>query len=103
MEKKNIAFKTGILLIIVIALYYMFSLWQHQHTPLILYGNVDIRDVNLGFRVSGRLMEFKVDEGDDVHKGDLMARLDLIYPHEIEVGFVGVADSPKTLKKQAVM
>src|SRR5690242_15580141 len=30
----------------------------------VLYGNVDIRQVSLGFRVSGRLSELGVDEGD---------------------------------------
>lgn len=76
MKKKSITFKISILFIVLIALYYLFTLWQHQHKPLTLYGNVDIRDVNLSFRVSGRLIELKVDEGDDVHKGDLIARLD---------------------------
>src|SRR5689334_3413915 len=76
MEKKKIIRTIGITLLIIIALYYLFTLWQKAHTPLTLYGNVDIRDVNLSFRVSGRLIELKVDEGDTVHKGDLIARID---------------------------
>jgi len=43
---------------------------------LIIYGNVDIRQVNLGFRVSGRLKEMKSEEGDVVQAGDLIAVLD---------------------------
>ena len=42
----------------------------------VLYGNVDIRQVSLGFRVSGRIAELRVDEGDTVKAGDVMARLD---------------------------
>ena len=42
----------------------------------VLYGNVDIREVQLGFRVSGRLAEMKVEEGDRVSAGDLLAVLD---------------------------
>lgn len=42
----------------------------------VLYGNVDIRQVSLGFRVSGRIAELRVDEGDSVAKGDVIARLD---------------------------
>lgn len=40
------------------------------------YGNVDIRDVALGFRVSGRIAEMKVDEGDAVKVGETIAVLD---------------------------
>lgn len=43
---------------------------------LTLYGNVDIRQVDLGFRVGGRIAEVLVDEGDKVEKGQPMARLD---------------------------
>jgi HlyD family secretion protein len=43
---------------------------------LILHGNVDIRQVNLGFRVSGRLQEMKFEEGDVVQAGDVIALLD---------------------------
>jgi HlyD family secretion protein len=43
---------------------------------LIVYGNVDIRQVNLGFRVSGRLKEMKSEEGDVVQAGDVIAVLD---------------------------
>lgn len=45
-------------------------------THLTLYGNVDIRQVQLGFRVSGRLAEALAEEGDAVAAGDLLARLD---------------------------
>ena len=41
-----------------------------------LYGNVDIREVMLGFRVPGRVAEVAREEGDTVHPGDILARLD---------------------------
>jgi HlyD family secretion protein len=44
--------------------------------PLTLYGNVDIREVNLGFRVAGRISELVFDEGDKVRAGEEIARLD---------------------------
>lgn len=44
--------------------------------PITLYGNVDIRQVELGFRVSGRISEMNFDEGDSVKPGDLLAQLD---------------------------
>jgi len=43
---------------------------------LTLYGNVDIRQVQLGFRVAGRIVEMLVDEGDRVTAGAVLARLD---------------------------
>ena len=51
--------------------------WQGRPADgSILYGNVDIRDVNLAFRVGGRVSEVLVDEGDKVTAGQLLARLD---------------------------
>ncbi|MCL7680493.1 biotin/lipoyl-binding protein, partial [Klebsiella pneumoniae] len=40
------------------------------------YGNVDIRTVNLSFRVSGRLASLAVDEGDAVRAGQPLGDLD---------------------------
>lgn len=41
-----------------------------------LYGNVDIRQVDLAFRVPGRIAAVLVDEGDRVKAGDVLAELD---------------------------
>jgi HlyD family secretion protein len=43
---------------------------------LTAYGNVDIRQVGLAFRVEGRLREVAFEEGDEVRTGDLVAVLD---------------------------
>ena len=43
---------------------------------LTLYGNVDIREVELAFRVAGRLESMYYDEGDAVDAGELLAELD---------------------------
>lgn len=51
--------------------------YQQEHQPsLTLYGNVDIRTVNLSFRVAGRLSDVRVDEGDTVQAGDVVGLLD---------------------------
>ncbi|TAN63410.1 MAG: secretion protein HlyD, partial [Magnetospirillum sp.] len=39
----------------------------------VLYGNVDVRQVDLGFRVEGRLLEMLVEEGDRVIPGQKLA------------------------------
>lgn len=49
---------------------------QQEEQPLILYGNIDIRQVNSAFRVAGRLENMNFEEGDIVHKGDVLASLD---------------------------
>ncbi|WP_031431034.1 secretion protein HlyD [Methylomicrobium agile] len=48
---------------------------EDRTTPT-LYGNVDIREVTLGFRVPGKLAKLLYDEGDKVKAGEVMARLD---------------------------
>ncbi len=42
----------------------------------VFYGNVDIREVTLGFRVGGRVERMMFDEGDRVKAGGLLAVLD---------------------------
>lgn len=49
---------------------------QAENSALVLGGNVDIREVNLSFRVAGRVDEVRVDEGDRVAAGDVVAQLD---------------------------
>jgi len=58
-----------------------YYLWQQSRGEadldmLTLYGNVDIRDVALGFRVAGRIAEMRFEEGDKVAAGQVMAVLD---------------------------
>lgn len=50
----------------------------------VIYGNVDIRQVSLGFRVGGRLAAVAVEEGDAVKAGGVLARLDS-GPYDIAV------------------
>jgi HlyD family secretion protein len=47
-----------------------------------LFGNVEIRQVLPGFRVSGRLAELRFEEGERVASGELLAALDPV-PYEI--------------------
>jgi len=53
-------------------------LWYqgHQDKGLTLYGNVDIRTVNMSFRVGGRLASLTVDEGDAITAGQTLGQLD---------------------------
>lgn len=53
-------------------------LWyqSQQDRGLTLYGNVDIRTVNMSFRVGGRLASLAVDEGDVIKAGQVLGTLD---------------------------
>ncbi|MCW2410362.1 MULTISPECIES: HlyD family efflux transporter periplasmic adaptor subunit [unclassified Sphingobium] len=53
-----------------------FGLLGRDDGPLTLYGNVDIREVDLGFRVGGRIAQIPVEEGQRVKQGMLLAELD---------------------------
>lgn len=62
---------------VLLALVGAYLWWQGRPADgSVLYGNVDIRDVNLAFRVGGRVSEVLVDEGDSVKAGQPLARLD---------------------------
>lgn len=54
--------------------------WKNQPKTAdqapVYYGNVDIRDVTLAFRLSGRLDEMRKNEGDHVEAGEVVAVLD---------------------------
>ena len=54
-------------------------LYEGKRQPsdlLTLYGNVDIRQVEVGFRVGGRITELFKEEGEVVKTGERLARLD---------------------------
>jgi len=75
MRKRVIPFV--IILLLVGAGWFGYRQWaSRKHESLKIQGNVDIRQVNLGFRVSGRIREMRFEEGDAVRSGDLIALLD---------------------------
>ncbi len=53
-----------------------FGLLAPKDTTLKLYGNVDVRQVDLAFRVPGRIASMAVDEGAKVAPGAVLAKLD---------------------------
>ncbi len=72
--------RIGIVLAVVLAGAAGIVWWlAHGHTrsdELQLYGNVDLRQADLPFNASERVLEVLVQEGDHVKRGQLMARLD---------------------------
>ena len=73
MNKKGLFVGTvGIAVCGALAYKFLFA----KSDAIILNGNVEIHDVNLAFRVAGRVDTIKVDEGARVKKGELLASLD---------------------------
>lgn len=77
-NKKLIAALGGVLLVAAIGLYILRGHFG-RNDSLELYGNVDIREVNLSFMVDGRIDKLLVEEGDKVTGGQLLASLEKGY------------------------
>lgn len=72
-SRKMIIFILAILLIGGIV--YTIFRPRNESNTLTLYGNVDVRQVDIGFRVEGQVTELFFQEGDQVAAGDLIATL----------------------------
>src|SRR5260370_42311219 len=58
------------------AAWYLLAHEQPEETQLVLQGNIDVRQVNLSFKVDGRIETLMVDEGDTLKAGQVIASLD---------------------------
>lgn len=75
------------LLVVVSGGYFGYRHWYPEVTtngPITVYGNVDIRELNLAFRIPGRVEEVRVEEGEAVAAGNLLAVVDR-EPYEAQV------------------
>lgn len=61
--------------IVISLIHFAFEEKQDQNV-ITLYGNVDVRQVDIGFRVPGLVTQLMFEEGDRVKAGDLMTVLD---------------------------
>lgn len=84
MKRLLIAFLIILLLIGVAVLCYFSFRQKPNPNVLVLYGNVDVRQVDIGFRVPGQVTDLYFEEGDFVPKGTLMSVLDKT-PYDNEV------------------
>lgn len=75
--RKRIGIAIVLALLIVGA--YILVAWRGDRasaTSIVVSGNIELTEVNIAFKVPGRLIERTVDEGDVVQKGQVIARLD---------------------------
>lgn len=75
MDKKKVIFPI-LLLGGSLAAYLIYRSTTAAERQATLYGNVDIREASLAFRVTGRVASLQVDEGTQVKEGDVLATLD---------------------------
>ncbi|HLJ12293.1 MAG TPA: secretion protein HlyD [Planctomycetaceae bacterium] len=64
---------------LIAAAWFIFAGEDENDTQLVLQGNIDVRQVNLAFKVEGRIETLAVDEGDLVKTGQIVATLDNRY------------------------
>jgi HlyD family secretion protein len=69
---------------------------HNSNSRIKVSGNIELTEVNIAFKTSGRLIERSVDEGDVVQKGQVIARLDrdqLLAQREREVAGLQLANA----------
>lgn len=72
--KQRIAIAAAVLLLVVAIVWFVNR--DQRSDELVLHGNVDLRQVELPFVDNQRIAEVLVEEGDRVHAGQVLARLD---------------------------
>lgn len=77
--------------------------WKNMHSKneIHIHGNVDIRQVDLGFRVGGRVAEMRFEEGDLVKTNDVISVLDKVpFQNEFDSQKAQVAQAEADLLKK---
>jgi len=78
-KKRIIPLAVVVLVAAAVGLWYFYRVHGGEEAKaLTLYGNVDIRQVQLAFHATGRVRRLSVQEGDNVKSGDLVAEIDPI-------------------------
>jgi HlyD family secretion protein len=76
--KRRIFFLVIVIAVVLVAAGLLWSGWFHREDPnrIRLSGNIELTQVDISFKVAGKLIERTVNEGDAVKKGQLIARID---------------------------
>ncbi len=74
MKKKIIAII--IVLLVICSVLYFIKKDKGNSNELTLFGNIEIRQVDMSFQAAGQILEMIKEEGDSVTKGELIAVLD---------------------------
>jgi HlyD family secretion protein len=97
--KRQLLILLAVLLVVFAIIAYRYYHFQQEKDHLVLYGNVDIRQVDLGFRISGRVTEMLFEEGDLIAPGVLLGRLDITpYDDQLRQAEAAVLSNKLSLK-----
>lgn len=75
MKKSHVAVLIGLVLLGSAVAYWWLNRDKDDAQHIVLYGNVDIRQVSLAFETAGRIKNMTVQEGDRVKKDQVLAHL----------------------------
>ncbi|MDR1365028.1 MAG: biotin/lipoyl-binding protein, partial [Holosporales bacterium] len=73
--KRSVARRCVCVVAILAAAFAAFRYSMNSTDEIILNGNVEIHDVNVSFRVSGKIGKVLADEGQEVKEGETLATL----------------------------
>jgi HlyD family secretion protein len=77
MKKKNKDLRTGLIaLIIVVILIFIVGLIINRPEPIIIQGEADASEIRISGKITGRVNQFNVEEGSQVHMGDTLVTID---------------------------
>ncbi|MBN6745337.1 biotin/lipoyl-binding protein, partial [Acidithiobacillus sp. MC2.1] len=80
--------------------YYFLSRHHAPEKTVTIYGNIDIRQVQAAFDDNGRLLDLRVQEGDRVKKGQLLADLDPVrFQDAVDKDAAGMAAQEQVLAR----
>lgn len=73
---KKIFIIIAAVLAVISGLWFFLQPDRQDHTRITLYGNVDIRQFDIGFQVPGQITKMYFEEGDTIKEGSLVAEID---------------------------
>ncbi len=76
MKKRAAVVVAALIIVAAVLLVRTFLSKKPEQDVLLLSGNVEVTETNVGFKLPGRVIELLTDEGRMVKKGDVIARLD---------------------------
>lgn len=101
--RRYILLSLAVLIVLVLILSY-YKNHNHDKGYLLLYGNVDVRQVDLGFRVTGRIEKMLFEEGNVVEPGTLMAALDKQpYADQVNQAEANVDSNKQSLQNSEIL
>jgi HlyD family secretion protein len=92
-----------IIAVVAVAEYFILK-EKKKRTELVLYGNVDVRLVDIGFRVSGKVEQLFFEEGDLIETGQLLAILEKTpYDSQLDEAIASLHSIEATLENAEIL